>query len=55
MLFLDGMITWAEFFTAFEGWFLGNIVVAIILVPFLLRYITPYIRQTKSYMDHFSS
>jgi integral membrane sensor domain MASE1 len=54
-LFLEGMITWAEFFTTFAGWFLGNIVVAIILVPFLLRYITPYIRQTRSYVDNLST
>jgi len=50
MLIRNGVIGWAQFQTTFEGWFFGNLIVAIVLIPLLLRYITPYIQQTKSYV-----
>lgn len=50
MLIRNGVIGWAQFQATFEGWFFGNLIVAIVLVPLLLRYITPYIQQTNSYV-----
>lgn len=50
MLIRNDVIGWAQFQTTFEGWFFGNLIVAIVLIPLLLRYITPYIQQTNSYV-----
>ncbi|WP_366931353.1 MASE1 domain-containing protein [Methanolobus sp.] len=51
MLVTNGVIQWTEFLVTFQGWFLGNFVTTLLIVPFLLRYITPYIQQTKSYVQ----
>ncbi|MDD4498058.1 MAG: MASE1 domain-containing protein, partial [Methanosarcinaceae archaeon] len=50
MMIINGMGQQAEFFEIFEGWFVGNVLTTLVLVPFCLRYITPYIQQTKSYV-----
>ncbi|WP_394698068.1 MASE1 domain-containing protein [uncultured Methanolobus sp.] len=50
MLVTNGIIQWTEFFVTFQGWFLGNLITTLVIVPFLLRYITPYVQQTKSYV-----
>ncbi|MDY9926938.1 MASE1 domain-containing protein [Methanosarcina sp.] len=53
MIIADGMVPRTEFCVAFEGWFAGNVVTALVIVPFCLRYITPYIQQTKSYVHNY--
>ncbi|MDW7732775.1 MAG: hypothetical protein SCH66_10155 [Methanolobus sp.] len=53
MLIQNEMITWDQFPVTFEGWFFGNLIVALVLVPFLLRYITPYVQQTRSYVNNY--
>ncbi|WP_342304831.1 MASE1 domain-containing protein [Methanolobus sp. ZRKC5] len=50
MLAFNGIIQWTEFFVTFEGWFIGNLVTTLIIVPLLLRFVTPYVQQTKSYV-----
>ncbi|WP_094228544.1 MASE1 domain-containing protein [Methanolobus psychrotolerans] len=50
MLASNGVIQWTEFVMTFEGWFLGNFITTLLIVPFLLRYVTPYVQQTKSYV-----
>ncbi|WP_445476304.1 hypothetical protein ACT9XH_06285 [Methanococcoides methylutens] len=53
MLVINGIIPHEELFLAFEGWFTGNVIATVLIVPFLLRYITPYIQQTESYMESY--
>ncbi|WP_340818386.1 hypothetical protein [Methanolobus sp. WCC4] len=50
MLAIYGIIEWEAFNAAFQGWFFGNIIATLLIVPLLLRYITPYIQQTRSYV-----
>ncbi|MDD4498229.1 MAG: MASE1 domain-containing protein, partial [Methanosarcinaceae archaeon] len=45
MMIINGMGQQADFFKIFEGWFVGNVLTTLVLVPFCLRYITPYIQQ----------
>ncbi|WMW22836.1 MASE1 domain-containing protein [Methanolobus mangrovi] len=51
MLVTNGVIQWTEFFVTFEGWFIGNLIATLVIVPLLLRYITPYVQQTRSYVQ----
>ncbi|UGV40819.1 hypothetical protein J7W08_00250 [Methanococcoides orientis] len=53
MLAINGIITYEELFLTFERWFTGNVIATILIVPFLLRYITPYIQQTESYVENY--
>nr|WP_255350260.1 MULTISPECIES: MASE1 domain-containing protein [unclassified Methanosarcina] len=53
MIVREGMVPWTEFFVTFEGWFVGNVVTTLVIVPFCLKYITPYIQQTKSYVHNY--
>ncbi|AKB77908.1 hypothetical protein MSHOH_1425 [Methanosarcina horonobensis HB-1 = JCM 15518] len=48
-----GMVPGTEFFVTFQNWFTGNIITTLVIVPFCLRYITPYIQQTKSYVQNY--
>lgn len=43
---MGGVIPWAEVPGICTGWFIGNLVVTIIITPLLLRYVTPWIRKT---------
>ena len=51
MLITNGVIQWTEFFVTFEGWFIGNLIATLVIIPLLLRYITPYVQQTRSYVQ----
>lgn len=51
MLAINGVVPYEEIFLTFEQWFMGNVVATIVIVPFLLRYVTPYIQQTESYVE----
>lgn len=53
MMVMDGMVPRAEFFVTFEGWFVGNVITTLLIVPFCLRYVTPYVQQTKSYVHNY--
>lgn len=52
MVYAD-MVPWTDFSLAFQSWFTGNIITTLVIVPFCLRYITPYIQQTKSYVTNY--
>ncbi|NPE27922.1 hypothetical protein HNV12_08100 [Methanococcoides sp. SA1] len=51
MLYINGIVPYEEIFLTFKHWFAGNIIATILIVPFLLRYVTPYIQQTESYVE----
>ncbi|MCD4807394.1 MAG: hypothetical protein K8R13_07480 [Methanococcoides sp.] len=51
MLAINGVIPYEEMFLTFEQWFTTNVIATIVIVPFLLRYVTPYIQQTESYVE----
>ncbi|SES80820.1 hypothetical protein SAMN04488587_1118 [Methanococcoides vulcani] len=53
MLAINGIIPYEELFLAFEGWFTENVIATIMIVPFLLRCVTPYIQQTESYVESY--
>ncbi|KGK99362.1 hypothetical protein LI82_04985 [Methanococcoides methylutens] len=53
MLMINGIIPYEELFLTFERWFTGNVIATILIVPFLLRYLTPYIQQTESYVENY--
>lgn len=53
MLAINGITPYEELILTFEGWFTGNVIATILIVPFLLRYITPYIQQTGSYVENY--
>lgn len=53
MIGMDGTVSRAEFFVTFEEWFIGNVITTLLIVPFCLRYVTPYIQQTKSYVHDY--
>lgn len=46
-----GLILYEAFFVTFQSWFTGNVIATILIVPLLLRYVTPYIQQTDSYVE----
>lgn len=50
MITIYGIAEWDVFNMTFNGWFVGNIIATLLIVPFLLRYVTPYIQQTRSYV-----
>jgi hypothetical protein len=54
-LAIGGAIPWAAFYTVFFNWFLGNLIITILITPILLRFITPYIRKAGVDMQGFCS
>ncbi len=50
MLAINEIIHYEGLFLAFEGWFTGNVIATIPIVPFLLRYVTPYISSKQNPM-----
>ncbi len=51
-LAVGGAISWSAFFNSFVRWFLGNLVVVIVLTPLLLKYLSPIVRRTRLPGDH---
>lgn len=45
MLAMGGLASWNDVPGTFTGWFIGNLIVTIVITPLLLRYITPYIEK----------
>ncbi|MCP8317490.1 MAG: hypothetical protein H3Z51_11640 [archaeon] len=46
MLAIGGLASWIDVPNIFTGWFIGNLIVTIVITPLLLRYITPYIQKS---------
>lgn len=53
ILAMEGVIPWTDHFEVFQGWFIGNLITTLVLTPVMLRYVTPYIRQTKSCVQNY--
>lgn len=49
-LALGGMIPWSGLFPTFYAWFIGNAVICLVLLPPLLRLMTPRIRQHELFV-----
>ncbi len=45
MLAIGGIASWNDVSSIFAGWFIGNLIVTIVITPLLLRYITPHIQK----------
>ena len=43
---LGGVIGWGSVPGTFAGWFIGNLMVTIVIAPVLLRYATPLVRKS---------
>lgn len=43
---LGGVIGWEAVPGTFAGWFIGNLMVTIVIAPVLLRYVTPMVRKS---------
>ncbi|WP_135606213.1 hypothetical protein [Methanococcoides sp. NM1] len=50
ILVAGGIVPWSEYGNVFRGWFIGNLVVTILITPLLLRFVTPYLSNTRSYV-----
>ncbi len=48
-LALGGIITWDAVSSTFASWFIGNLIVTIVITPILLRYITPHVQKAGLY------
>ncbi|UGV41711.1 hypothetical protein J7W08_05385 [Methanococcoides orientis] len=55
VLVAGGIVPWSEYRIIFQGWFIGNLVVTIFITPLLLRFVTPYLRNTRSYVMNYWS
>ncbi|WP_241648027.1 hypothetical protein [Methanoculleus taiwanensis] len=49
-LALGGEILWAEVVQVWCAWLAGNIIVCIVLVPLMLHFFTPYLRDHELYV-----
>jgi hypothetical protein len=54
-LALAGSIRWGEIPPVFTGWLIGNLVVCIVLVPLVLRFLTPIIREHELFVRRYWS
>ena len=50
---LSGKFLAADFATLFSNWFLGNLVVTVLITPLLLRFVTPVITKKGWFMPKF--
>ncbi len=48
MFVLSGQFAYADFSGLFSNWFLGNMLVTVLIAPLLLRYITPALKKQFS-------
>jgi len=53
MLAIGGLTSWIDVPNIFTGWFIGNLIVTIVITPLLLRYITPYIQKSGLYVKKY--
>jgi len=52
-LFFGGLVGWADVAGVFFGWWIGNMVVCIVIVPLLLYLLTPAVRSHELYSHDF--
>ena len=45
MVAIGGLVSWNDVSGIFTGWFIGNLIVTIVITTLLLRYITPIIQK----------
>lgn len=53
VLALGGEIAWDSFIQVCSVWLVGNIIVCIILVPVMLRFITPFLEKHELYVKRY--
>ncbi len=51
-LALGGIISWNNAPSIFTGWLIGDLIVTISITPLLLRYLTPSIKKSRIYVNH---
>ncbi len=54
-LAFPGTIPWGDVPSVFSGWLIGNLVVCIVLVPLVLRFLTPVIRDHELFVRRYWS
>jgi hypothetical protein len=47
------VISWSDVTPAFFAWFIGNVIVTVLIVPLALRHITPRIRKSKVFVKNY--
>jgi hypothetical protein len=52
-LAIAGIDTWSQVPSAFLAWFIGNIIVTIIIVPLVLRHFTPRVEKSKVFVKNY--
>jgi hypothetical protein len=52
-LALGNEIAWAEVLPVFSGWLAGNVIVCLVVLPLLLWFLTPVIREHELYIRHY--
>ena len=52
-LAIAGIDTWSQVPSAFLAWFIGNIIVTIIIVPLVLRHFTPRFEKSKVFVKNY--
>jgi hypothetical protein len=52
-LTIAGIDTWSQVPSAFLAWFIGNIIVTIIIVPLVLRHFTPRVEKSKVFVKNY--
>jgi hypothetical protein len=53
MLALGNVIQWTEVMPAFIGWFAGNVILSVLIVPLTLRHISPKIQKSKIFVKNY--
>jgi len=53
MLVLGGNFSSADFASLFSNWFLGNLVVTVLITPLLLRFVTPFLKKKGLFVPTF--
>jgi len=53
MLALGNVIQWTEVMPAFIGWFAGNVILSVLIVPPALRHISPKIQKSKIFVKNY--
>jgi len=47
------VIQWTEVMPAFIGWFAGNVILSVLIVPPALRHISPKIQKSKIFVKNY--
>lgn len=52
-LAIGNEIAWAQVSPAFFAWFIGNVIVTALIVPFALRHLTPKVERAKVFVRNY--